>query len=64
MFLRDVLFPSVDVRYLIITLCSIPEIPALANIVQRFGSRVREALATASEAISNAVADNDPVTVC
>ncbi|OZC09527.1 hypothetical protein X798_03484 [Onchocerca flexuosa] len=37
-------------------------IPALANIVQRFGSRVREALATASEAISNAVVDNDPIT--
>ncbi|EJW86257.1 hypothetical protein WUBG_02831 [Wuchereria bancrofti] len=35
---------------------------ALANIVQRFGSRVREALATASEAISNAVVDNDPIT--
>ncbi|EFO18353.2 protein-tyrosine phosphatase [Loa loa] len=37
-------------------------ISALANIVQRFGSRVREALATASEAISNAVVDNDPIT--
>lgn len=31
--------------------------------MQRFGSRVREALATASEAISNAVVDNDPITV-
>ncbi|VDK24022.1 unnamed protein product [Anisakis simplex] len=29
----------------------------MANIVQRFGNRVREALMTASEAISNAVAE-------
>lgn len=31
--------------------------------MQRFGSRVREALATASEAISNAVADNEQITL-
>uniref|UniRef100_A0A915AY19 Protein-tyrosine phosphatase n=1 Tax=Parascaris univalens TaxID=6257 RepID=A0A915AY19_PARUN len=35
---------------------------ALANIVQRFGSRVREALMTASEAISNAVTEAEQST--
>ncbi|VDN02054.1 unnamed protein product [Thelazia callipaeda] len=34
----------------------------LANIVQRFGSRVREVLATASEAISNVVTDSGSIT--
>ncbi|VDN55054.1 unnamed protein product [Dracunculus medinensis] len=36
-------------------------IVTLANIVQRFGSRVREALATASEGISNVFADYEQV---
>lgn len=36
--------------------------PALDKIVTKFGSRVREALMTASDAISNAVTSNDQIT--